>query len=143
MTPTLARSYCYCERLARREAGNFYHAFRILPSAQRRAMCALYAFLRVTDDMTDGPETTRAKQDSLSAWRRQLEQVLAGSYSHPLHAAFHDTVRTYHIPGAYLEAVLDGVSMDLEAASYPTFADLYPYCYRVASVVGLSCIHIW
>ena len=56
MTSTLAASYLYCERLARKQAGNFYHAFRILPNPQRRAMCALYAFLRVTDDLTDGPE---------------------------------------------------------------------------------------
>ncbi len=60
-----------------------------------------------------------------------------------LHAAFHDTLVAYHVPREYLDAVLDGVEMDLEAARYPTFGDLYRYCYRVASAVGLACIHIW
>ncbi|MBV9122075.1 MAG: squalene/phytoene synthase family protein [Planctomycetes bacterium] len=143
MNPTLARSYAYCERLARREARNFYHAFRVLPRPQRRAMCALYAFLRITDDLSDGPETTAEKRVALSGWRGQLDHVLAGNYRHPLHEAFRHTVEVYHIPRVYLEEVLAGVEMDLEPVQYATFADLYRYCYRVASVVGLACIHIW
>ncbi len=143
MTPTVARSHAYCERLARREAGNFYHAFRILPGPQRRAMCALYAFLRVSDDLTDGPELPDDKQAALAGWRGQFDRALTGDYSHPLHAAFHHTVQVYRIPRAYLDAVLEGVEMDLFHDSYATFADLYRYCYRVASAVGLACIHIW
>src|SRR3954471_22057184 len=85
---SLSPSYSYCERLARREAGNFYHAFRILPAEQRRAMCALYAFMRVTDDLTDGPGDTAAKRAPLAAWRQGLDQALVGTYSHRLHAAF-------------------------------------------------------
>src|SRR5207248_2240078 len=64
-------------------------------------------------------------------------------YSHPLHAAFHDAVRVHGIPCSSINAVLDGVEMDLYQNSYATFADLYRYCYRVASAVGLACIHIW
>ena len=56
MTPRLAGSYAYCERMARREAGNFYHAFRVLPAPQRRAMWAAYAFCRATDDIVDRAE---------------------------------------------------------------------------------------
>jgi phytoene synthase len=143
MTPTLLRSYSFCERLARCQAGNFFHAFRILPSAQRRAMCALYAFLRVTDDLTDGPESLSEKRAALDTWHRSFEQVLCGYYSHPLHQAFHHTVCAYGIPRPYLEAVIEGVGMDLEPVCYQTFEQLYSYCYRVASVVGLACIHIW
>jgi phytoene synthase len=143
MTPTLARSYDYCEDLARREAKNFYHAFRVLPGAQCRAMCALYAFLRVSDDLTDGPEQAAEKQTALEGWRRQFERMLAGEYVHPLHPAFHHAVEKYAIPRQYLDAVLDGVEMDLFQDRYATFADLYRYCYRVASAVGLACIHIW
>ncbi len=143
-SPTrLRQSYAYCERLARREAANFYHAFRLLPREQRQAMCALYSFMRVTDDLTDGPETLADKRRSLHRWRGQHEQCLTGRYSHPLHAAFHHTVAHYHIPCSYLNAVLDGVAMDLDTARYETFAELYPYCYRVASAVGLACLHIW
>ena len=139
----LASSYAYCERLARREAGNFYHAFRLLPRQQRRAMCALYAFLRVADDLADGPGTAADKRGPLLAWRKQLPQALAGIYRHRLHPAFHHTVKSYGIPCDYLKAVLDGVGMDLEPVRYETFAELYRYCYRVASAVGLACIHVW
>jgi phytoene synthase len=139
----LSRSYAYCERLARREAGNFYHAFTLLPRPKRRAMCALYAFLRVTDDLTDDASELNAKRTALADWRRQWQAALAGEYTHPLHAAFVHVVRTYRIPPIYIEEALTGVGMDLEADHYETFAELYRYCYRVASVVGLSCIHIW
>jgi 15-cis-phytoene synthase len=139
----LARSYAYCERLARREAGNFYHAFRMLPRPQARSMCALYAFLRITDDISDGPGTPETKQMRLSQWRKRLNQALAGQYDHRLHAAFHDTVRAHSIPSVYFEAVINGVESDLQPVAFLRFADLYQYCYRVASVVGLACIHIW
>lgn len=140
---TTARSYAWCERLARREAGNFYHAFRILPGGKRRAMCALYAFLRIADDLADAPGPPTAKRGPLDAWRHQLRAALAGTPSHPLHPALAHAVATYAIPPVHLEDVLDGVTMDLDTAHYDTFADLYRYCYRVASAVGLSCIHIW
>ncbi len=139
----LARSYAYCERVARRAASNFYPAFRLLPAKQRRAMCALYAFLRITDDLTDGPAAIADKQLSLVQWRQRLVDALDGRFSHRAHAALHHAVCEYAIPREYLEAVLDGVGMDLDTNSYATFADLYRYCYRVASAVGLACIHIW
>jgi phytoene synthase len=139
----LERSYRYCERLARRQAGNFYHGFRLLPRPQRRAMCALYAFMRVADDLTDEPGDAPGKRAALAAWRAQFHEALAGRYRHALHPALHHTVATHGIPEGYLLDVLDGVGMDLKPAPYETFADLYRYCYRVASAVGLSCIHVW
>lgn len=143
MSAALSRSYAYCERLARREAGNFYHAFRVLPGPQRRAMCALYAFLRISDDLSDGADPIPEKRARLRTWRQQFEAALAGDYRHPLHAAFHDSLLRHGIPCGYLTAVLDGVEMDLDTTRYATFADLYPYCYRVAAAVGLACIHVW
>lgn len=143
MPRSLAGSYAYCERLARREAGNFYYAFCILPPAQRRAMCALYAFLRLTDDVTDGPGATEDKRRRLDDWRLRFESALTGSFSHACHPALHDIVSTYAIPHEYLDAVLDGVAMDLDDMRFDSFAELYRYCYHVASVVGLACIHIW
>lgn len=140
---SLSASYAWCERLARQQAGNFYHAFRLLPVAQRRAMCALYAFMRVADDLTDGPEAVAEKSLALAGWRQQLDAALAGDYHHLLHPAFHHTVVEYGIPRRYLDDVLDGVGMDLDTDRYDTFAELYRYCYRVASAVGLACIHIW
>lgn len=136
-------SYRYCERLARRAAGNFYHAFRLLPHDQRRAMCALYAFMRVADDLSDEPETIDEKRRLLRDWRFALHAALAGDYQHPLYPALHDTIERFAIPLVHFEEVLDGVCMDLDVSRYATFPDLYRYCYHVASAVGLCCIHIW
>jgi phytoene synthase len=143
MNSNLAESYAYCEKLARREAGNFYHAFRVLATPERRAMCALYAFMRVADDLSDEAGPLEAKREALLAYRRQFHACLEGTYDRPLHAALHHTMTAYRIPPEFPEAVLDGVEMDLTTAYYATFEDLYRYCYRVASAVGLCCIHIW
>lgn len=143
MDSTVAQSYAYCEALARRAAGNFYHAFRMLPSPQRRSMCALYSFLRITDDLADEPGPTETRAAALVAWRSAFDRALSGEDTHPLHAALRHTVETYQIPRRYLEDAIDGVEMDLTPVAYQTFDDLYGYCYRVASVVGLACIHIW
>jgi 15-cis-phytoene synthase len=138
-----SRSFAYCEQIARRAAANFYHAFRLLPADERRAMCALYAFMRVADDLADDSAPTEAKRAGLEDWRRQLGEALEGVYRHPLHPALHRTVLRYGVTRAHLEAVLDGVCMDLDTDAYPTFDDLYRYCYRVASAVGLSCVRVW
>src|SRR5438105_2314126 len=142
-TSRLAQSYAYCERLARREAGNFYTAFRVLPRPQRLATCALYAFLRIADDLSDEPGDPDDKRVLLKQWRQGLDGALAGEYRHAIHAALHHTVAGYSIPRRYLDAALDGVEMDLDPVGFATFADLRLYCYRVASVVGLACVHIW
>lgn len=140
---SVTASYAHCQELARREARNFYHAFRILPGPQRLAMCALYSFMRIADDLADGPEDVAEKRRALESWRQQLAAALTGAPTHPIHPALADTITTYRIPLAYLEEVLDGVGMDLDTDHYNTFDELYRYCYRVASAVGLSCIHIW
>jgi phytoene synthase len=140
---TLGDSYAYCERLARQQARHFYPAFRILPAPKRRAMCALYAFLRLADDLTDDVGGGADKGGALAAWRHSFAAALEGEYSHSVHPALHHALTAYNVPASYLYDVLDGVAMDLETTSYATFADLYTYCYRVASAVGLACIHIW
>jgi phytoene synthase len=136
-------SYRHCESIARREAANFYPAFRVLPRDQRRAMCALYAFLRIADDLSDQPGSVEIKRRQLRDWRAGLHAALAGAPAHPAHPALADTVTRYGVPVRYLEEVLDGVEMDLEPTAYATFAELRVYCYRVASAVGLACIHVW
>src|SRR5262245_65478578 len=89
---TRSASYAYCERLARRAAGNFYHAFRLLPANQRRAMCALYAFMRIADDLSDGPGSSESKREPLAGWRRALHEALAGAYRHPTAPALQGVV---------------------------------------------------
>jgi len=140
----LTESYRYCSDLSRREARNFYYSFRLLPADRRRSMCALYAFLRRTDDLADEPGPADGKRRSLDAWRADLDRALAGSPdAWPGLPALADAVRRHAIPPRHLHEVIDGVVMDLEPRPFATFDDLYAYCYKVASAVGLSCIHIW
>ncbi len=139
----LQASYAYCERLARREAGNFFHAFQILPRPQRRAMCALYAFMRYTDDLADGPDAEESRRAALKQWRTDLHAAVSGEDRHPLHPALRHTLNRFEVPVAYLDAVIDGCESDLGPVQMPDFSTLYRYCYRVASAVGLSCIRIW
>jgi len=144
----LASSDAYCRRVARREARNFYPSFLLLPADRRASMCALYAFLRQADDLADGPGDPGAKRRALADWRRSLADALAGDPPSgvgdwPGWPALAATVRRHAIPPNYLDEVLDGVESDLEPAAFETFEDLRAYCYRVASAVGLCCIHVW
>lgn len=137
-----AESYAYCRNVARTQAKNFYYSFVLLSAPKRDAMCAIYAFMRYCDDLSDGPQTaTRAAMDE---WRRELDQALSGNYGqHPCWPAFHDTVQRYRIPHRYFHEMIDGVSSDLEPRRIETFDELYRYCYQVASVVGLTITHIF
>lgn len=139
----LPLSYRHCRRITAAANSSFPLAFRLLPAARRRAMDALYAFLRVSDDLADAPGDPLAKRADLARWRAALGDALAGRYAHPAHPALHDTVDRYGIPPQYLSDVLDGVESDLEPVRFATFADLEPYCYRVASAVGLACVRVW
>ena len=148
-TTSLAASYDFCRDLSRREAKNFYYSFLLLPPPRRRAMCALYAYLRRTDDIADGPGEPDAhpgdRVDALARWRDELHEALAGvpPATWPGWPALADTARRHAIPPQYLVEVIDGVALDIEPRPFATWADLDAYCYRVASVVGLCCLHIW
>ena len=137
-------SYRFCAALSRREARNFYYAFLLLPRERRRSMCALYAFLRHSDDLADEPGSAPAKARALDDWRLALDAALAGDGgAWPGFPALADTVERFAIPAHLLHAVIEGVSMDIQPRGFATFAELVDYCYHVASVVGLSCLHIW
>lgn len=132
-----------CRSITRRANSSFPIAFRLLPPHKRRAMDALYAFMRVTDDLADEPGETAAKRERLAAWRADLVRALSGEFTHPVHPALADAVHRYEIPHQYFHDVIDGVETDLEPVRFPAFSDLYPYCYRVASAVGLACVRVW
>jgi len=137
----LEESYAWCRRVARTRARNFYYSFILLSREQRDAMCAVYAFMRYSDDLSDEPGATGAR---LEQWRAALAEALVGRYhAHPVLPAFHDTVTRYRIPERYFFEMIDGVASDLEPRRFATFEQLYGYCYQVASVVGLTTIHIF
>lgn len=140
----LCRSFAHCRRIARRAARNFYYGFLLLPSAKRDALCALYAFMRHADDISDSLGEGAGKQEALAGWRRALERALEGRYDgNPVLPAFHHTVTRYGIPPRYLHDLISGAEMDLTITSYATFDRLREYCYRVAGTVGLTCLYVF
>lgn len=142
-TISLAESYRWSAKLTRRTARNFIYSFQVLPRRQRRAMDALYAFMRVTDDLADEEGESETKEHALIDWRQRLRAMMHGEYTHPVHPALHDAIKEFGIPIPYFDQVIDGVQQDLKPVRLANFDELYSYCYRVASVVGLCCIEIW
>ncbi len=139
--PSVAESYVYCRRVARNRAKNFYYSFILLSREQRDAMCAVYAFMRHCDDLSDEPGATRL---ALEDWRASLNRALAGHCDdHPCWPALNDAVKRYRIPHPYFHDMIDGVMSDLEPRRIGTFEELYRYCYHVASVVGMTALHIF
>jgi phytoene synthase len=140
---TVEESYQWCVEVARTQARNFYYSFLLLSLPQREAMCAIYAFMRYCDDLSDD-EGIPDRRSAIARWRDDLESALHGKPAgHPLWPAFVDAVERYKIPHQYFFAMITGVSSDLEPRCIQTFAELYDYCYHVASVVGLTIIHIF
>ncbi len=144
--PPLDKSYSYCEQVAKTEARNFYYSFLTLPAERKAAMCAIYAFFRYSDDVSDEDENAidGDRSEKMKRWRAALEAAFIGDYGDSMILpAFHDTVKKYNIPAKYFHELIDGTEMDFSIDRYATFDDLKLYCYRVASVVGFVCIHVW
>lgn len=161
-----AAAYAYCRAVAKREAKNFYYAFRVLPRRKSDAMCAVYAFMRKADDLADDEtlsleQRRRAMAEWTAAWRASRMEAS----DDPLFVALADTQQRFQITDDLLEQLVAGTTMDLQPESagadelllhvgslgqnsasfqvYRNFTDLYQYCYLVASVVGLVCIRIF
>lgn len=155
-TIDIAEAYRFCRDVARREAKNFYWSFRVLPQHKSDAMCAVYAFMRRADDISDDEsKSVEARREEMSGWLGSWRASRAGAASSdPVFVALGDTQRRFDIPNSLLEELVAGTTMDLEPMrdlpangvpfqTYETFEDLYRYCYLVASVVGLVCIKIF
>jgi phytoene synthase len=143
---TLEESYRYCRNIARKRAKNFYYSFLLLDKPQRDAMCAIYAFMRYCDDLSDDPANSdRVKlSQTIALWRVELDRALAGKPGdNPLWPAFSDSVRRYAIPHRFFHEMIDGIMSDLQPQTIQTWEELYRYCYQVASVVGLTIIHVF
>jgi squalene synthase HpnC len=156
-----SRSYDECHRIARAAHSNFYYAFFLLPKPRRDALAALYAFMRLVDDVADEGDDLAAKQRGLAKWRAAFDEAVTGHSqvfdgtaakplpSEPLYGeaevlpALVDTMQRYKMPARYLHDLISGAEMDLTLRAYPTFDRLREYCYRVAGTVGLTCTHVF
>jgi phytoene synthase len=159
----LSMAYSVCRGITRASAKNFYYAFLVLPKRKRQALCAVYAFMRRCDDIADDPTLAASeRRQKLDTWLDALHRSQQGHPSDdPILLALSDTQRRYNIPAGLLDELALGTAMDVADSDrqihqgsigeeklklpvqYKTFDDLKLYCYRVASVVGLVCIHIF
>jgi 15-cis-phytoene synthase len=150
-------AYSVCRGITRTAAKNFYYAFLVMPRAKRRALCAVYAFMRRCDDIADDPGLApQDRRQKLDAWLDSIHRAIAGEPTdEPVLLALTDAQRRFNIPVELLDQLAYGTAMDIDSEAgpedqarsltvrYATFEDLRLYCYRVASVVGLVCIRIW
>ncbi len=158
---SVTQSYEHCHEIARAANSNFYYSFFLLPKPKRDAIIALYAFMRLVDDVSDEGEDLATKQRGLARWRAELDEAVTGldqcfdgTAALPLAGpipdsaakvlpALVDTMQRYKMPARYLHDLISGAEMDLTVQSYPTFDRLREYCYRVAGTVGLTCTHVF
>jgi 15-cis-phytoene synthase len=161
VTPSLDDAYRICREIARREAKNFYYSFVALPAPKRNAICAVYAFMRHADDLSDDESVDLdTRRTNLETWLEAWHRAQAGEATDdPVFIALRDAQQRYGITGELLDQLVQGTAMDLHEATgdaaekvsgshlgfdtYATFDDLYRYCYLVASVVGLVTIRIF
>jgi 15-cis-phytoene synthase len=160
----LTMAYSVCRGITRTNAKNFYYAFLVLPKRKRQALCAVYAFMRRCDDIADDPNLSlEERRYKLDTWLDALHRVQQGEPTDdPILLALTDAQRRYTIPAGLLDELALGTAMDVAdpraesenapaanaalpglTIQYQTFDDLKLYCYRVASVVGLVCIHVF
>jgi len=139
---SLDADYERCAEITRHSRSSFYFAFILLPPERRRALHAVYAFCRFIDDIADD-ESIREPALLLKRWREELERVYAGTPTRALSRALADSARRFNIPRELFEEIINGVEMDLSRKRYETWEELRPYCYRVASALGLICIEIF
>jgi squalene synthase HpnC len=140
----ILRSYVECNRIAREARSSFYLAFFGLRKEKRNALCALYAFMRLVDNVSDEPGNLESKRRGLAQWRAMLDDAMIGrTEGHAILPALADTISRFEIPTRYFHDLILGAEMDLTIASYATFDRLSEYCYRVAGTVGLTCLHVF
>ena len=164
MNTALEEAYAACRAIAKREAKNFYYAFRVLPKAKSDAMCAVYAFMRRADDLADDEsKTLHERRAAMALWTGQWRSSRSSEgSSDAVFTALADTQHRFGISDALLEELVTGTTLDLAQHSagtqllhfdglppertvqiYESQAALEHYCYLVASVVGLVCIRIF
>jgi phytoene synthase len=143
MTDLQANLKLNAEQLTQKSGSSFSVSFFFLPKQKRRAIRSIYAFCRHSDDIADQEVSSTEKRQQLDAWRKELDLCYSGEPSIPIMKDLKECVLKYNIPKEYFEQLILGVEMDLENNRYQTFDDLYLYCYRVASIVGLMCIEVF
>ncbi|MDP9175279.1 MAG: phytoene/squalene synthase family protein [Planctomycetota bacterium] len=145
---SLNESRSYCEQLTKSQARNFYYGLKLLPEPKRSAMFALYAYMRLVDDIADGEDGRGIpqRQEALDGWEESTTAALAmqrPTEGHAIWPAFTDMVNRHGVPARVFRDVIAGQRQDLESPAFNHFSQLREYCYRVAGVVGVASIYVW
>ena len=146
MDPQLAGAYADCGRIVRRRAKNFWYGLRLTPEPRRSALYAIYAWMRMVDDLADEPRLEiEARRSGLLAFRSKTRAAFGGEIAgpEPFWPAFSDTINRYELSIGPFESMIDGQESDLVWRRCPDRATLEQFCWQVASTVGLICIQIW
>jgi phytoene synthase len=141
MTPAEAQTYCTA--VTKQSGSNFYYSFYFLPADRRDAMYTVYAFCKEVDNAVDEAPAGSDPREAVRTWRAEVSSIYLGTPTHPAGISLAEHVKRLAIPREYLDELINGVEMDLTTTRYVTFDELSKYCYRVACVVGLICLHIF
>jgi 15-cis-phytoene synthase len=143
MTMTVTEAQAFCTDLTKKSGSNFYYSFLFLPKPRRDAMYTVYAFCKAVDSAVDEPPPGSDPKEELRRWRAELDAAYGGAPTWPVMISLAHHAKQLSIPNAYFEELIKGVEMDLTTKRYATFDELSLYCYRVASIVGLICLHVF
>lgn len=141
MSPTEAQTFC--TTYTKQSGSNFYYSFIFLPRPRREAMYTIYAFCKMVDSAVDEPPAGSNPLEEVAKWRKEVAATYQGHPTQPVTISLALHLRMFDIPESLLQELITGVEMDLTINRFATFSDLYQYCYRVASVVGLICLKIF
>ncbi|WP_151447545.1 presqualene diphosphate synthase HpnD [Lacisediminimonas profundi] len=133
----------YCQEKAAKSGSSFYYSFLFLPQERRRAITALYAFCREVDDAVDETSDSGVAATKLAWWRKEISAMLAGAPTHPVTLALQPHMARYALEGRHLQAIIDGMEMDLTQTRYLDYPGLQKYCWHAAGVVGILSASIF
>lgn len=133
----------YCQQKTAKSGSSFYYSFLFLPPERRRAITALYAFCREVDDTVDDTADESVARIKLAWWRNEVGAMYKGAPTHPVTQALQPHLDSYRLEQKHLQAIIDGMEMDLNQSRYLDFAGLQRYCWHVAGVVGILSASIF
>ncbi|MGJ7916746.1 presqualene diphosphate synthase HpnD [Massilia sp. LXY-6] len=133
----------YCQQKTVQSGSSFYYSFLFLPPERRRAITALYAFCREVDDTVDETSDQSVARIKLAWWRTEVSAMVKGSPTHPVTQALQPHLAAYDLQEQHLQAIIDGMEMDLDQSRYLDYAGLRKYCWHVAGVVGILSASIF
>jgi len=133
----------YCQQKTAQSGSSFYYSFLFLPPERRRAITALYAFCREVDDTVDETTDQSVARIKLAWWRGEVTQMYDGTPTHPVMLALQPHLQPYDLRQEHLQAIIDGMEMDLDQSRYLDYPNLKKYCWHVAGVVGILSASIF